>query len=72
MREYLIEARKKKGLTQQNVADAVGVSRQYYNMIENGERQQQMDITLATKLAEALEMELIDIVQAETLLRKEV
>ena len=55
MREYLIEARKKKGLTQQNVADAVGVSRQYYNMIENGERQQQMDITLATKLAEALE-----------------
>lgn len=72
MREYLIEARKKKGLTQQNVADAVGVSRQYYNMIENGERQQQMDITLATKLAEALEMELIDIVQAETLRRKEV
>ena len=38
MREWLVEARKKKGLTQVEAATKCGISRQYYNFIENGER----------------------------------
>ena len=34
VREYLIEAREKAGLTQQDVANRIGISRQYYQMVE--------------------------------------
>lgn len=51
MRSYLKILREERGLSQQNVADAIGISQQYYNMIENGERQQKMDVPLLKKLA---------------------
>lgn len=38
MRENLRNARKEKGLTQQAVADRLGISLRYYRMIENGDR----------------------------------
>ena len=38
MREWLIQLRKHKGLTQQEVADQAGISRSYYSGIENGNR----------------------------------
>ena len=47
VREYLIEAREKAGLTQQDVANRIGISRQYYQMVETGERQKRMDLSLA-------------------------
>ncbi len=47
--------RKEKGLTQQEMADEVGVSRQYYNDIENGKRQP--SVTIAKKIGEVLEVE---------------
>lgn len=34
----LLEARTKKGLTQADVADGCGITRQYYGLIESGER----------------------------------
>lgn len=37
-RNWLIEKRLLKQLTQQQVADAVGISRSYYSDIENGNR----------------------------------
>ena len=46
VREYLIEARKKAGLTQQDVANRIGISRQYYQMVETGERQKRMDLSM--------------------------
>ncbi|MFQ9516421.1 MAG: helix-turn-helix transcriptional regulator [Eubacterium sp.] len=38
MRENLRNARKEKGLTQQKVADQLGISLRYYKMIETGGR----------------------------------
>ena len=51
MREYMRKLRESCGLSQQDVATKISVSRQYYCYIEKGERQKKMDITLATKLA---------------------
>lgn len=66
MRKYLVELREVHNMTQQNVADKIGISRQYYAMVENGERQSKMDITLAAKLAAAFCMTLTDFIDAET------
>ena len=38
MRRWLIEARAKKKLSQDQVATKCGISRQYYNFIESGKR----------------------------------
>lgn len=38
MRENLRKARKEKGLTQQSVADYLGISLRYYQNIESGDR----------------------------------
>lgn len=51
MREYLKTLREDKGMTMQDVADKIGISRQYYQQIEAGERQKKMDITLVIALA---------------------
>ncbi len=51
MREYLVDLRKSREESQQDVADSVGISRQYYAMIETGSRQKKMDITLLASLA---------------------
>lgn len=53
MREYLKDMRQKHKMSMQEVADAIGISRQYYEMIENGKRQKRMDITLISALAKA-------------------
>lgn len=65
MREYLIEMRKKRGESQQNVADALGISRQYYQQIEQGMRQQRMDIILVSKLADHFGITMNEIVRQE-------
>lgn len=66
MRQYLVKLREENNLTQQNVADEIGISRQYYAMVENGERQNKMDITLVTKLASVFHIALTDFIAAET------
>ena len=38
MREILKQARKDKGLTQQQMADQVGIDQRYYKAMESGER----------------------------------
>ena len=52
MREYLKKLREEKGLTMQEVAEKLGISKQYYSLIEGGERQRKMDITLVKSLSE--------------------
>ena len=61
MRVYLVDLREKTNYSQQFVAEKIGVSRQYYQMIEAGRRQKKMDIILVSKLAQVLgvSMELI-------------
>ena len=65
MRAYLIEMRKKRKESQQNVADALGITRQYYQLIEQGMRQKRMDILLASKLADHFGVTIHEIVQQE-------
>lgn len=66
MREYLVKLRKQYDLSQQDVADYVGISRQYYNAIENGVRQKKMDVTLITKFADLFKTSLQKICDAES------
>lgn len=65
MREYLKNLRASKGATMQEVADAFGITRQSYEMIESGERQKNMDITTLTKIADFFGVPIADIVKAE-------
>lgn len=70
MREYLKAMRSERGLTLQNIADKLGITKQYYQLIENGERQQNMDITLACKIADAMGVSLTDIVENERMMKE--
>lgn len=45
-RSKLKIARKKKELSQEDVAEIVGISRSFYNQIENGERNPSFEITV--------------------------
>lgn len=66
MRSYLAKMREEKKMTQHDVAKAVGVSRQYYQMIETGNRQKKMDVTLCVKLADVLGVSVVDIINEES------
>lgn len=52
MREYLKQLRVSAGMTMQEVADRFGITKQYYEMIESGERQRKMEITLIAKISD--------------------
>lgn len=65
MREYLKVLRVEKGLSMQDIADRIGISKQYYQLIESGERQQNMDITLAVKIASAFNIPVERIINEE-------
>ncbi|MGD6778802.1 helix-turn-helix transcriptional regulator [Sutcliffiella horikoshii] len=55
MRKYLIKARKKKGFTHEHVADQSKITRQYYGMIEKGERTP--SVSIAKRIGEVLEID---------------
>lgn len=65
MREWLKDARLQQRLTQKQMADAIGVTESYYCMIEGGDRQKKMDVTLAIKIGNVLGLSLQEIVAAE-------
>ncbi len=65
MRDYFVRLREEKGLSQQNVADKLGISRQYYQMIETGDRQKKMDLSIAGGLASILGVSLMEILKLE-------
>lgn len=65
MRDYLIKLREKHGESQQDVADALGISRQYYQMIERGERQRKMDTTLVIGIANHFGISAAKVIEAE-------
>lgn len=65
LRSYLIDRRKKAGMTQHNVAVRLNMSRQYYSLIERGERKQEMNISLLCKLAEIFGVPVSELIAAE-------
>lgn len=70
MRSYLKNLREKNNLSQQSVAYFLGISQQYYNMIERGERQKKMDIELMQKLAEVFGVSVEYIIEQENALKQ--
>lgn len=65
VREYLKKRREEKGYTMQELADKLNISRQYYQMIESGERQRKMDITLIAGISAALDLSAENIISEE-------
>ena len=65
MRQYLIDLRENKGLSQQDVSKNLKISSQYYSMIERGERQQKMEITLAVHLSNLFEVPIQNFIDME-------
>lgn len=70
MREYLKKLREEHGYTMQVVADKLGISKQYYQRIEVGDRQQNMDITLAVKLSDIFGVTIQKIIEEEQAIRQ--
>lgn len=52
MRKWLKELREGKELSQAVVAKQLSISQHYYCMIENGERQKDLDLSIVMKLSE--------------------
>lgn len=65
MRDYLVELRDKKGLTQKDVSLKLGISESYYNMIENGARQKDMSIVLLYELSLIFKISMKSLVDKE-------
>ena len=61
MRQYLVSLRNEHGYSQQDVADKLNISRQYYQIIETGERQKKMDISLASGIATLYGISVMDV-----------
>lgn len=72
MREYLKKLRTEHGYSVETMAEKLGITRQYYHMIEAGERQQNMDISLVSRIALILGIEITYIVSEEEKLKMEV
>ncbi len=65
MRAYLKKSRNSRNLTQQEIANSLGISLSYYCLIESGERQKDMNLLMASKLSKVLNVPLESIVQEE-------
>ena len=70
-RSYLVKYREQRNETQQDVASALNMSRQYYLMIEQGIRQKRMDIVLVTALANHFDVPVAEIIEEEAAFAKE-
>ena len=61
LRSWLKNKRKEKGITQATMAKKIGISRQYYAFIENGFRLPDLSLSIASKIANILDMTLEEI-----------
>ena len=69
MREWLKEARLKKGLTLKEMGENLSISESYYCNIEKGNKQKDMDLSLADGISKALDIPLKKILIEEEKLR---
>ena len=65
MRQWLRDIRQKHGLTMRQMADELHISESYYCSIENGYRQQDMDISLVAKISRVLKISVEQILEFE-------
>lgn len=65
MRNWLKKARCEAGLTMKQVGEKLGISESYYFAIENGIRQQKMDLFLAAGLSSIFKIPIAQITEWE-------
>ena len=65
MREWLKEKRAEHGMTMVQLSTKLGISESYYSLIEAGERQKKMDISMLAKLSTIFDMPVAEIVNLE-------
>lgn len=65
MRDWLKEKRTEKGLTMAQMAGKLNITESYYSMIEAGERQKKMDLSMANRLSSILDLPLMQIIEME-------
>ena len=65
LREWMKEKRLKCNMTQQFVAEKIGISKQYYQQIESNERQIDLNTSLVMRLSELFKMSPVEIVDLE-------
>ena len=70
MRDYLKKLRDEHGMTAAELARKLDISESYYSLIENGKRQEKMDLVLAAKISAIFSMELSEVLAHEKLLRE--
>lgn len=66
MREWLRNYRREKGITMNKMAELLGISESYYCLIENGERQKRIDLSLLIKLSDILQTPITELIKKET------
>lgn len=69
LRKWLKELRIEHQISQQFVADKLKISQNYYANIENGERQKDLDLSMAMKLAKVFDVSIDWIVAQEEKLK---
>ena len=69
MRSWLKGLREKSKFSQAELASRLNIAQQYYSLIENGERQKDLDLSMATKLAKIFDVSIDWIVAEEEKLK---
>lgn len=65
MRDWLKKLRVEQNLSQQTVAEELNITQQHYSLIESGERQKDMSVSMAEKLANVFDVPLSYILDNE-------
>ena len=71
MREWLKTIRCNNGYSQQAIAEKLGMTQQYYNYIENGERKKELNLSLVIKIADIFKVDINWIADQERQLNKD-
>ena len=66
MRIWLRELRVKKLLSQKEIGRQLNISESYYNLIENGERQKKMSLSILLKLSRILDIPIQTLIGLES------
>lgn len=65
MRMWLKKLRDERNMTQQQIANDMSMTQQYYHLIENGDRQQDMGLSIMEGLSNVLNVPIQIIIDAE-------
>lgn len=65
MRGWMKKARENSGMTMKEVAEKLNITEAYYSLIESGERQKKLDITIAAKMSDTFGVPIEEIVKNE-------